>query len=123
LKGEFMGGLRVLALALVCSFVLAAATGCKKASAQTVNATDIVPPINTVVTISLRGDVFPQFTVVPPSVQTPSAATGAAIPPQPGVNTITGTLSAISDHWIVIATNSQDFWVPRELVTMIQVPH
>jgi outer membrane murein-binding lipoprotein Lpp len=92
-------------------------SGCEKTSAQVTDQAVLVPPLNTNVIVTLRTDVLQTGTTVFPPQQ-PSTTGITAF----GTNNVTGTLTAATDRWVVISTTVQDFWIPRDLVVMIQVP-
>jgi hypothetical protein len=112
MKGTTMRSLPYLAVTaviLVCAAMFIVST--EKTSAQVANESTLIPPIDTMCTVTLRSDVVPTIY---------GQNNNGNVTPPFASQTLTGTLTAISDQWVVIGTNTQTYWIPRNLVVMIQ---
>jgi hypothetical protein len=82
----------------------------EKTSAQVSSEAPLVPPLNTACTVTVQGNTLPYTTISGPNM-----VSGAG-------PTISGTLTALTESWVVINSGAQDYWIPRHIVVLLQVP-
>jgi len=103
-----MAYLRIFAI-LACISIMLPGSGCEKSSAQVVTSGDsgLNVPLNTPVVVTLRNDMLRAPITIAGEVNTGT--------------TVAGTITAVSDQWFVVSTTTQDIWIARDLVAVIQV--